>query len=326
MNADSPSTMKASVLEEYGSPDVLELREMATPQIADDEVLVRVQAASINPLDWHLMRGRPLLVRATSGWRKPKQSIGGVDVAGTIEAVGPGATALGPGDEVFGFGEGSFAEFAKAKATTLTARPTNITPSAAASVPIAGVTALQGLRDLGRIEAGHRVLIIGASGGVGTFAVQLARTFGAEVTGVCSARNVDLVRSIGADHVIDYTTESIAGKYDLIFQLAGTASPGRLRRHLTRRGTLVLSSGMGRFSGVDRIARALATSPFVSQRLVTWVTKSSGSDLEVLAGHLAAGTVVPVIDRTYPLSEVADAIRYVEEGHARGKVVVTVED
>lgn len=318
--------MKAITQDRYGSADVLRMQEIDTPVITDDEVLVRVRAASVNPLDWHIMRGRPWLVRFSSGWRRPKPAVRGVDVAGLVEAVGKDVTRFQPGDEVFGWCQGAFAEYVRGREGNFVLKPAVLTHEQAAAVPVAGFTALQGLRDLGRIDAGQNVLIIGASGGVGTFAVQIAKSFGTEVTGVCSTRNVDLVGSIGADHVIDYTKQDLhAGgrRYDLIFQLAGTAPPSKLRRILTPNGTLVLSSGTGRFSGIDRIVRALASSPFVSQRLVTFVAKNSHEDLVLLAELLESKQVTPVIDRSCELREVPAAIRYVEDGHTRGKVVIT---
>jgi len=316
--------MKAIVQHKYGSPDVLQLQETAKPEIDDDGVRLKVEASSANPLDWHFMRGKPFFLRLSSGLRRPKEPVRGVDVAGQVEEVGKNVTRFQPGDEVFGFCAGAFAEYASAKESKLTLKPPNLTPERAAAVPIAAITALQGLRDLGRIESGHKVMIIGASGGVGTFAVQIAKSFGAELTGVCSTRNVDLVRSIGADQVIDYTKEKLSGSYDLIFQLAGTASPKQLRRLLTKNGTLVLSSGDGRLSGIDRIFKALTTSPFVSQRLVTWVASENNEDLAILAELLESGKVTPVVDRSYPLSEAPDAMRYQEDGHTQGKVVITM--
>jgi NADPH:quinone reductase-like Zn-dependent oxidoreductase len=326
MKTTEEKTMQSVWQDHYGSADVLELREIDTPTPAEDEVLVRVQAASVNPLDWRFMRARPFFMRLTGGLHKPKQPIRGVDVAGVVEAVGKNVTRFQVGNEVFGCCEGAFAQYVSANEENLAPKPANLSPEQAAAVPIAGFTALQGLRDLGRIESGHKVLIIGASGGVGTFAVQIAKAFGAEVTGVASTRNVDMVRSIGANHVVDYTRDDFTTcdeRYDLIFQLAGTASPSTLRRILNPKGTLVLSSGMGRFSGIDRIIKAFATSPFVSQRLVTWVAKNSLEDLAILAELVESGKVTPVIDRTYELAEAPEAIRYVEEGHSQGKVVVT---
>ena len=327
--------MKAIVYEVYGSPDVLQVKDIQKPVVGDDDVLVRVRAAALNPLDWHFMRGEPYLMRLMTGLLKPKTNCLGADLAGQVEAVGKNVTRFGPGDDVFADIAdgpwGSLAEYVCVSDDWLEPKPTNLTFEQAAAVPLAGNTALQGLRDVGRIEAGQRVLIIGASGGVGTFAVQLAKWFGAEVTGVCSTRNVDLVRSLGADHVIDYTREDFARgvqRYDLIFQLAGTRSASDCRRALTPRGTLVLSSGDGGghwLGPLFRLVRALALSPFVGQKLVTFVTKKNRNDLLTMKGLIEAGNVTPVIDRQYTLSEVPEAMRYLEEGHARGKVVITWE-
>jgi NADPH:quinone reductase-like Zn-dependent oxidoreductase len=326
--------MKAIVYEKYGPPDVLELREIDKPVPGDDDVLIRIRASSPNPYDWHMLRGAPYLMRMVSGLFRPKVHGLGGDLAGEVEAVGKNVTRLQPGDEVFGeiAGHvwGSFAEYACAPQDWLELKPSNLTFEQAAAVPLAGLTALQGLRDFGKIEAGQKVLIIGASGGVGTFAVQLAKSFGAEVTGVCSARNMDLVRSIGADHVIDYTkTDFIQSgqHYDLIFQLAGTRSASDCRRALTKKGTLVLSSGEGGgrwFGPMMRLVTALAMAPLVSQSIVTFVAKKSKEDLLAMKELIEAGKVTPVIDRTYPLSEVPEAIRYLEKGRARGKVVINV--
>jgi len=323
--------LKAITYHSYGSPDVLGLQEVDEPVVHDDEVLVRVRAASANPRDWHFMRGVPYFMRLQFGLRKPKSSAFGSDMAGQVEAVGKNVTRFRPGDEVFAFVfAGGFAEHTSVPEDVLGPKPANLTFEQAAAVPLAALTALQGLRDHGRIQPGQKVLIIGASGGVGTFAVQVAKAFGADVTGVCSTRNVDMVRSIGADHVIDYTQEDFTRsgqKYDLILQLAGTRSPSDCRRALTSKGTLLLSSGEsdGRWIGpVDRIIKALALSPFVSQRLGAFEAKPSREDLQVLKELIEAGKVMPVIDRTYPLSDLPEAIRYLEEGHARGKVVITV--
>jgi NADPH:quinone reductase-like Zn-dependent oxidoreductase len=323
--------LKAITYHEYGSPDALEFEDVDAPVVKDDEVLVRVRAASVNPRDWHFMRGVPYFMRAQAGLRRPKSSLLGSDVAGQVEAVGTAVTRFHPGDEVFAHvQEGGFAEYAAVPEEALGLKPANLTFEQAAAVPLAGLTALEGLRDRGRVRPGQKVLIIGAAGGVGTFAVQLAKHFGADVTGVCSTRNLDLVRSIGADHVIDYTREDLTQggqRYDLIFQLAGTRSPSDLRRALTPKGTLLLSSGEsdGRWVGpMDRILKALVLAPFVSQRLSSFLAKSTTEDLQVLKELIEAGKVSPVIDRTYPQSEVPEAIRYLEEGHARGKVVVTV--
>ena len=288
---------------------------------------MRVRAASVFAGDVHVVRGAPFFVRLATGLRRPRNPIPGIDLAGIVDVTGPGVTDLQPGDEVFGFAAGSLAELVCVPADQLVRRPANLTLEQAAAVPEAGMTALQGLRDHGRVQAGQRVLVIGASGGVGTFAVQIAKALGAEVTGVCGPANLELVRSIGADHVIDYTRTDVttAGeRYDVILQLAGTASPRRLRRALVPGGTLVLSSGQGRVAGVDRILAATMLNPFVRERLAVFVTKENGADLATLADMIAAGQVRPVIDRTYPLAEAAEALRYLEAGHARGKVILAV--
>jgi NADPH:quinone reductase-like Zn-dependent oxidoreductase len=327
--------MKAIVRDTYGSPNVLELTDIGEPVAKGDGVLVRVQATSVNPADWHLMRGEPYIARVDFGLRGPSDPVLGCDVAGRVEAVGENVARIQPGDEVFGstFGRGlgTFAELcACASEDLLELKPAGLTFEQAAAVPMAAMTALQGLRDHGRIEPGQKVLIIGASGGVGTFAVQLAKYFGAEVTGVCSTRNVDMVRSIGADHVIDYTQEDFSRGgpgYDLIFQLAGTRSPSDCRRALTSSGTLVLSSGesSGRWIGpLGRIIKARLLSPLVSERMVSFTVSPNRDDLGLLKDLIEAGRVTPVIDRTYALDEVPDAIRYLEDGHARGKVIITV--
>ncbi len=321
--------MKAITQDRYGSPDVLELTEIDPPIVdRDDHVVVRVHAASANPLDWHFIRGRPLFMRLTGiGFRKPKSPFAGRDVAGTVTAVGKDVTRLKPGDEAFGFSPGAFAEFARSREKYLVRKPSNVTFEQAAAVPVAATTALQGLRDHGKIQPGQKVLIIGASGGVGTFAVQIAKWLGAEVTGVCSTRNLELVRSIGADHVIDYTKEDFTRsgtRYDVILELAGTRSTGDLRRALTPTGTLVLSNGKGRLSGIDRIISAAVLSRFVGQKLGPFLASETREDLAVIADLLASGTVIPVIDRTYPLTETPDAIRYLEAGHTQGKVVIAV--
>jgi NADPH:quinone reductase-like Zn-dependent oxidoreductase len=322
--------LKAITYHRYGSPDVLDFEEVDEPVAKDDEVLIRVRAASVNPRDWHFMRGLPYIMRPI-GLRIPKDGGFGSDVAGQVEAVGKAVTRFRPGDEVFAHVlSGGFAEYTCVSEDVLGRKPANLTFEQAAAVPLAALTALQGLRDHGQIQAGQKVLIIGASGGVGTFAVQLGKSFGAEVTGLCSTRNLDLVRSIGADHVIDYTKEDFTQsgqKYDLIFQLAGTRSPSDCRRALTSKGKLILSSGEsdGRWIGpLDRIIKAVVLSPFVSQRLGPFEAKRSKEDLQILKELIESGKVSPVIDRTYPLSETAEAVRYLEEGHARGKVVITV--
>jgi NADPH:quinone reductase-like Zn-dependent oxidoreductase len=325
--------MQAITSEKFGSADVFELREIPKPTVKAGEVLVRVRTTSANPWDWHFMRGLPYLARVVAGLgvRKPKKSVLGTDIAGEVEAVGGGVTRFRPGDDVFGFvSGGGFAEYVSAQEGVLALKPANLSFEQAATVPLAAVTALQGLRDAGEIRPGQRVMIVGASGGVGTFAVQIAKWFGADVTGVSSTRNLELVRSIGADSVIDYTREDFTQgdqKYDLIFQLAGTATPSALRRALTPKGTLVLSSGdsPGRVIGpIGRILKAALLSPFVSQAMRSLVAKPSSDDLQFLRELIEAGRITPVIDRTYPLNEAADAIRYLETGRARGKVVITV--
>lgn len=321
-------TMRAVVQDRYGPPaDVLRAADVAAPLPGPGEVLVRVRAASVNAADWHLVRGAPVFVRLASGLRRPKHPIPGTDVAGVVEAVAAGVTRLRPGDEVLGWCNGAFAEQAVAPEDHFVARPPAITFEQAAAVPLAATTALQGLRDRAGLRAGQSVLVIGASGGVGTFAVQIAKALGAEVTGACSARNVELVRSIGADHVVDYAREDVTAgpaRYDVIFQLGGTASPLALRHRLNPGGTLVLSSGQGRLSGLDRIAKAALASPFVGRRLVPFLATWKPADLAAVAELLAAGTVVPVVDRTYPLAETPAAVTYVEAGHTRGKVVITL--
>jgi NADPH:quinone reductase-like Zn-dependent oxidoreductase len=323
--------MKAIVQDTYGSTDVLELRDIDKPEIADDEVLVRVHAAGVDRGVWHLMTGLAYPIRlAGYGLRAPKTPVPGTDMAGVVEAVGKDVTRFQPGHEVFGIGKGAFAEYARAPENKLAPKPANLTFEQAAVVAISGLPALQGLRDKGRVEPGQKVLIIGASGGVGTFAVQLAKVFGAGVTGVCSTTKVDMVRSLGADHVIDYTREDFAEgeqRYDVILDIGGNPSLSRLRRALAPKGTLVIVGGEmgGRWlGGLDRQLRALLLSPFVSQKLTTLISKENHEDLIVLKELIESGKVTPVIDRTYPLSEVPQAIRYLEQGHARGKVVITV--
>jgi NADPH:quinone reductase-like Zn-dependent oxidoreductase len=323
--------MKAIVRDEYGSPDVLELRDIDKPEIGDDEVLVRVHAAGVDRGVWHVMTGLPYPIRlAGYGLRVPKNPVIGSDVAGVVEVLGKNVSRFQSGDEVFGIGKGSYAEYVCAREDKLAHKPANLTSEQAAVVAISGLTALQGLRDHGRLEPEQKVLVIGASGGVGTFAVQLAKAFGAHVTGVCSTTKVDMVRSIGADHVIDYTREDFAEgdqRYDLILDIGGNSSLSRLRRALTPKGVLVITGGEGGgrwLGGTDRQLRALMLSPFVDQKLGTFVSKENHEDMIVLKELIEAGKVTPVINRTYPLSEVPEAIRYLEEGHAQGKVVITV--
>jgi NADPH:quinone reductase-like Zn-dependent oxidoreductase len=323
--------MKAIVRDTYGSLDVLELRDIDKPEIGDQEVLVRVHAAGVGRDVWHVMTGLPYPIRlAGYGLRAPKNPVIGSDVAGVVEAVGKNVTRFQSGDEVFGIGKGSFAEYARALEDKLAPRPANLSFEQAAVVAISGLTALQGLRDHGKVRPGQEVLVIGASGGVGTYAVQLAKAFGAHVTGVCSTPKVDLVRSIGADHVIDYTREDFAeGEqcYDLILDIGGNSTLSRLRRALAFRGTLVITGGEGGgrwLGGTDRQLRALILSRFVDQKLGTFISKENHEDLLVIKGLIESGKVTPVIDRTYPLAEASEAIRYLEEGYAQGKVVITV--
>jgi NADPH:quinone reductase-like Zn-dependent oxidoreductase len=324
-------TMRAMVRDAYGSPDVLELRDIDRPGIGDDEVLVRVRAAGLDRGVWHIMAGLPYPIRlAGFGLRAPKNPVIGSDVAGVVEAVGGAVSRFQPGDEVFGIGKGTFAEYARAPENKLAPKPANLTFEQAAVVAISGLTALQGVRDHGKVRPGQEALIIGASGGVGTYAVQIAKAFGARVTGVCSTTKAEMVRAIGADRVVDYTQEDFAEgerRYDLILDIGGNSSLARLRRALTPRGTLVIVGGEGGgrwLGGTDRQLRALALSPFVGQKLGTFVSSENHEDLIFLKKLIEAGKVTPVIDRAYPLGDVPEAIRYLREGRARGKVVVLV--
>jgi NADPH:quinone reductase-like Zn-dependent oxidoreductase len=321
--------MRAIVQDSYGLGDQWRLAEIDRPDIADSEVLVRVHAAGMDRGTWHAMTGLPYLGRLYFGLRKPKRPVPGLDVAGTIVAIGTDVTRFAVGDEVFGISKGSFAEYAAAREDRLVPKPSNITLEQAAVVAISGLTALQSLRDAGRVKAGQRVLIIGASGGVGTFAVQIAKTFGADVTGVCSTSKTDLVTSIGADHVIDYTQDDFADgqqRYDLILDIGGNSPLARLRDALTPRGTLVIIGGedSGRWTGMRRQLHALAVSPLARQRLTIRIPKETHADIEQLAELCKDGQLTPVIDRTFPLSEAADAIRYLEAGRARGKIAIAV--
>ena len=326
--------MKAIVYCDYGLSN-LKLEEIEKPTPTDDQVLVRVRAASVNPYDWHFVEGTPKIMRAMGvGLRKPKDTRLGVDFAGTIEAVGKNVTQYKPGDEVFGGRGGAFAEYVCRRADgAIALKPANITFEQAASVNIAGITALQGLRDKGKVEPGQKVLINGASGGVGTFAVQIAKSFGADVTGVCSTRNVDLVRSLGADHVIDYTKEDFAKgeqRYDVILDNVPNHSLAECRRILNPKGKYVMIGGGGpndnRWVGpFGRVIHTLILSPFINQKMAMMMADANHNDLTLLADMMQSGKLKPVIDRTYKLSEVPEAIRYLEEGHARGKVVITVE-
>src|SRR5256884_1152202 len=326
--------MKAIVYRNYGSPDVLRLEEIEKPSAGDNEVLIKVRAASVNPLDL-LFRGTSYMVRVITGLRRPKDTRLGVDVAGQVEAVGRNVTQFKPGDAVFGTCKGAFAEYVCTSESALVLKPDNVTFEQAASVPIAALTALQGLRlgglgDKGQIQPGQKVLINGASGGVGTFAVQIAKTIGAEVTGVCSTRNVDLVRSIGADHVIDYTREDFTRsgrRYDLMFDVAGSRSWSERKRILNPQATLVIVGApkggrlMGPLSHIVRVRLAALRS---GRKVVWFIAKMNKPDIAVLRDLLQARKVTPVIDRRYKLSEVPDALRYLGEGHAQGKIVITV--
>jgi len=328
--ATTESTMRAIVQDTYGSADVLRLAQISTPEIADNEVLLRVHAAGLDRGTWHLMTGRPYLLRLALGFRGPKNPVLGRDVAGTIVAVGSAVTRFAAGDEVFGFSKGSFAEYAVAHEAKLARKPANATFEQAAVIPVSALTALQGLSDVGHLKPGQKVLVIGASGGVGSYAVQIAKAFGAEVTGVCSTAKLDLVRSLGADHVIDYTRDDFADgthRYDLILDLGGNPTVSRLRRALTPTGTAVIAGGEEGGSwtgGMNRQLGALALSPFVRQRLTMFVAKERAGDPERLAELVESGKVTPSIDRTYPLDRVPEAMRQLEAGAVRGKLAITI--
>ncbi|MGY0236732.1 NAD(P)-dependent alcohol dehydrogenase [Longispora urticae] len=321
--------MKAIVRSTYGPPDVLELRDVEVPAVGDDEVLVRVRAAGVNPYDWHHVTGRPYIMRLGRGLRMPRQQETGVDLAGTVEAVGGAVTRFRPGDEVFGMKGGAFAEYVAVPADRLAAKPVNLTFEQAAAVPMAAITALQALRDAGGIRPGQRVLVNGASGGVGSFAVQIARSLGAEVTAVCATRNVETVRALGVDRVVDRTREDYvrSGPFDLVLDVAGDRTLADRRRALTPTGTLVVVGGPKRnrwIGPLGSLLRANLASRFTDQRLVGMLAKVNHVDLECLRDLIEAGRVAPVIERTYPLREAAEAVRYVAAGHTRGKVVLTV--
>ena len=327
--------MKAIVYHEFGSPEVLQLEEIEKPVPNDNQLLIKVRAASVNPLDWHYMEGTPYLGRLVEfGLLKPKVARLGVDYAGTIEAVGKDVTQFKPGDEVYGNRFGAFAEYVVASEKALALKPANLTFEQAASVPVAAVTALQALRDKGHVQPGQKVLINGASGGVGTFAVQIAKSFGAEVTGVCSGRNAEMVRSIGADHVIDYTKEDFTKSeqlYDLIIDNVGNRSLLECRRVLNPKGKIILIGGGGindgRWTGpLVGVIKMLVLKSFVTQEMSMMLAEMNNKDLTILADLIQAGKVKTVIDRTYPLSQLPEALRYLEEGHARGKVVINVGD
>jgi NADPH:quinone reductase-like Zn-dependent oxidoreductase len=325
---DGGGSLKAIVYEQYGSPDVLQLVEIEKPAPRDNDVLIEVKAASVNPLDWHFMRGAPFLVRISMGFRKPKNPRLGVDVAGRVEAVGKKIQEFQPGDEVFGHSyRGSFAEFVRAPEDKLVLKPANRTFEETASICVAAITALQALRDYGQVQPGQKVLINGASGGVGTFAVQIAQSFGAEVTGVCSTRNLEMVRGLGADHVIDYTRVDFTKsgqRYDLLVDNVGNRSVTSLQRILTPRGIGVIVG----FSSMPRLLQTMILGRLVSKKegqKIGMMSEASVNkqDLIFLKELLETGKIKPVIDRSYPLNEVAEAIRYLETGHARGKVVIT---
>jgi NADPH:quinone reductase-like Zn-dependent oxidoreductase len=323
--------MKAIVQERFGPPEVLRLVDTDVPEVGAGDVLVRVHAAALNPYDWHMLRGDPLIARLMGvGLTKPKARVAGIDAAGRVEAVGADVRGLRPGEEVLGFCPGAFAEYARAEADQVVPKPARLTFEQAAAVPMAALTALQGIRDVGAVRAGHRVLVNGAAGGVGTYAVQIAAALGAQVTGVCSTRNVELVRSIGAAHVIDYTTQDFTAgraRYDVILDNVGNRPLSRVRRALTPTGTLVLNGGgsPGRAVGaVGSMLRAVVVNGLVRQHLRPFRAKPKQDDLLTLTRLIDDGKLTPVLDRTYPLADTAEALRHVEHGHTRGKVVLTV--
>ncbi len=324
----TPATMRAVVHNLYGSAEVLHAEQVAVPTPTDDDVLVKVHAAGLDRGTWHLMTGKPYLGRLAFGIRRPKNPVPGIDVAGTVVGVGPAVTRFAVGDEVYGFGRGTFAEYTTAREGKLALKPANVTFEQAAVVPVSAVTALQGLREVGHLESGQSVLVIGASGGVGGYAVQLAKAFGAQVTGVASTPKLDLVRALGADHVIDYTAEDFADdtrRYDLVLDIAGNPTLSRLRTALAPAGTAVIVGGEegGSFSGgMNRQLRAVALSPFVGQRLAMFITKQRASDLEPLTDLIEAGALRPHLERTYPLEQAATAMRHLEAGQVRGKVAI----
>ena len=324
--------MKAIVQDSYGSPQKLELKEVDRPTIGEQEVLIRVRAAGVNVADWAIMSGLPYIARPVYGLRKPKNKVRGIDVAGVVDSVGSGVTRFRPGDEVFGWCTGSFAEYAAASADALAMKPANVSFEEAAAIPMAGSVALQAVRDHGQVKAGQKVLINGASGGIGTFAVQIAKTLGADVTGVCSTKNVDLVRSLGADQVIDYTKEDFTRsgqRYDFILDNVANHSLSDLQRALTPRGTLVPNGGGFNhrwMASGGRLVRAAVMFRFASQTLGSFLVSKKHEDLTALKEMIEAGTVTPVMDRTYPLSATATAMAHVGAGHARGKVAITVEE
>jgi NADPH:quinone reductase-like Zn-dependent oxidoreductase len=333
--APSQDTMRAIVQHRYGTvpEEVLRLERIARPRPAAGEVLIQVLAAGVDRGTWHMMAGQPYLMRLALGFRGPRNRVPGLDVAGTVVATGPGVTRFAAGDEVFGIGRGSFAEYAVAREAKLARKPAALTFAQAAALAVSGLTALQGLRDAGHVQTGQKVLVIGASGGVGSYAVQLAKVFGAEVTGVGSTAKADLVRAIGADHVIDYHQQDFADgrqRYDLILDIGGNTPLSRLRRALTPRGTLVIAGGEGakgkraQWTGMGRQFRALALSPLTRQRLTTFVSRHRRQDLETLRQLTESGQVTPVVEQTCPLTEVPQAIRRLHAGQVRGKLVITI--
>jgi NADPH:quinone reductase-like Zn-dependent oxidoreductase len=323
------NTMAAIVQDGYGSADVLHRGRIPRPQIGGHEVLLRVHAAGLDRGQWHLMTGRPYVLRLVAGLRGPRNPVMGLDVAGTVVAAGPAVTRFSAGDEVFGFGRGTFAEYATASEDKLARKPASLSFEQAAVVPVSAVTALLALTDAGRIQSGQKVVVTGASGGVGSYAVQLAAAFGAEVTGVCSTAKADLVRSLGAAYVIDYAQDDFAAgprRYDLIIDIAGNPSLSRLRRALTPAGTAVLTGGEngGNLTGMGRPFRAVAMSPLVRQRLTMLIPRQRSADLDRLSSLIEAGTLTPSIGATYPLDQAAEAMRYLEAGKACGKIAITI--
>ena len=327
--APPEGTMRAVVQDAYGSPDVFRQARIRIPEVADNEVLVRVHAAGLDRGTWHLMVGQPYVLRLALGFRKPKSPVPGLDLAGTVVSIGSAVTKFSPGEEVFGTGHGSFAEYAVAPEDQLARKPRNLSFEQAAVVPVSGLTALHALTDVGHLQPGQQVLIIGASGGVGSYAVQLAKALGAEVTGVSSTTKLDLVRSLGADHVLDYTRQDFAdgARYDLIIDIAGNPKLSRLRRALTPTGTAVIVGGEqgGRLTGgLDRQFRAVALSRLIRQRLTFFVSKERGSDLERLTELIEAGKLTPSIDQSFSLDHVPEAMRHLAAGKARGKIAITI--
>jgi NADPH:quinone reductase-like Zn-dependent oxidoreductase len=321
--------MKATFHDEYGAPEVLRLQEVAQPTPGANEVLVRVRAAGVNWADYSILTGIPYMVRLGFGLRRPRHGIRGTDVSGVVETVGSNASEFRPGDDVFGWCKGSFAEYVSVPEASLVAKPQGTSHEQAAAVPMAGMVALQALRDVGNVQAGQKVLVVGASGGIGSFAVQVGKALGAEVTGVCSTDNIELVKSIGADHVIDYTKQDFTeldGRYDFILDIADNHSLGARRRVLTPNGTLVPNSGEGNrlVGSLWRIVGARLLSPFVSQRLHPFLSLSKRDDLVTLKEMIESGQVTPVVGKTYPLVETAAALDYVGRRHSRGKTVITV--